>query len=139
MASFPFFRFPYNNYYYHYYPPYNLNNRNVTYNKENLSNNLENTSNNQEDLQHMELVTENSDRFNEHRKEHKKIPPKHNSFANINFNNLLTSNLEEPIIEILGISLYLDDISIIGLLFFLYTEGVQDEILFITLILLLLT
>lgn len=47
MASFPFFRFPYNNYYYHYYPPYNLNNRNVLIIKKNLSNNLENTSNNQ--------------------------------------------------------------------------------------------
>lgn len=69
----------------------------------------------------------------------KKIPSKHNSFANINFSNLFSSNREEPIIEILGISLFFDDIIILALLFFLYQEGVQDEILFITLILLLLS
>ena len=45
---------------------------------------------------------------------------------------------EEPILEILGIKLYFDDILIIGLLFFLYNEGVKDEFLFISLILLLL-
>ncbi len=47
--------------------------------------------------------------------------------------------MEEPIFEILGIELYLDDIIILGLLFFLYQEGVQDEMLFIALILLLLS
>ncbi len=47
-------------------------------------------------------------------------------------------DIEKPIFEILGIELYLDDIIILGLLFFLYKEGVQDEMLFIALILLLL-
>lgn len=60
------------------------------------------------------------------------------SFGPINFKNPLFSDIEEPIFEILGIHLYLDDIIIIGLLFFLYNEGVQDEMLFIALILLLL-
>lgn len=41
--------------------------------------------------------------------------------------------------EIMGIKLYFDDILIICLLFFLYTEDVQDEWLFIALILLLLS
>ncbi len=68
----------------------------------------------------------------------KRISPKRNSFANLNFSNLFSSNLEEPILEILGIKLYFDDILIIGLLFFLYNEGVKDEFLFIILILLLL-
>lgn len=68
----------------------------------------------------------------------KRISPKRNSFANLNFSNLFSSNLEEPILEILGIKLFFDDILIIGLLFFLYNEGVKDEFLFITLILLLL-
>ena len=40
--------------------------------------------------------------------------------------------------EILGIKLYFDDLLLICLIFFLYTEGVQDQILFIALILLLL-
>jgi hypothetical protein len=49
------------------------------------------------------------------------------------------SNIEEPLFEVLGIKLYLDDIIIICLLFFLYQEGVQDEMLYISLILLLLS
>ena len=70
--------------------------------------------------------------------EEKRISPKRNSFAGFNFSNLLSSNLEEPILEILGIKLFFDDILIIGLLFFLYSEGVKDDLLFIVLILLLL-
>ena len=46
---------------------------------------------------------------------------------------------EEPFWDILGIKLYLDDLIILCLLFFLYQEGVKDEILFISLILLLLS
>lgn len=60
------------------------------------------------------------------------------SFGPINFKNPFFNDIEEPIFEILGIQLYLDDIIILGLLFFLYQEGVQDEMLYIALILLLL-
>ena len=49
------------------------------------------------------------------------------------------SDIEQPIIEILGIKLYQDDLIILGLLFFLYKEEVKDESLFISLILLLLS
>ena len=45
----------------------------------------------------------------------------------------------EPFFEILGIKLYFDDIIIICILFFLYNEKVNDEGLFICLILLLLS
>lgn len=41
--------------------------------------------------------------------------------------------------EIMGIKLYFDDILLICLIFFLYSEGVQDEMLFIALVLLLLS
>jgi len=41
--------------------------------------------------------------------------------------------------EIFGIKLYFDDILLICLIFFLYNEGVQDQFLFIALILLLLS
>lgn len=61
------------------------------------------------------------------------------SFGPVHFKNPLFNNIEEPIFEILGIQLYLDDIIILGLLFFLYQEGVQDEMLYIALILLLLS
>lgn len=50
---------------------------------------------------------------------------------------------EEPadaqLFEIFGIKLYFDDILLICLIFFLYNEGVKDQYLFISLILLLLT
>lgn len=45
----------------------------------------------------------------------------------------------EAFFEIFGLKLYFDDILIMCILFFLYTEKVQDEELFICLILLLLT
>ena len=46
---------------------------------------------------------------------------------------------ETHLFEILGIKLYFDDILLICLIFFLYNEGVQDQYLFIVLILLLLS
>ena len=48
-----------------------------------------------------------------------------------------SSDKECPIFEIFGIKLYLDDLIIIGLLFFLYQEKVNDEMLYIILFLLL--
>lgn len=60
------------------------------------------------------------------------------SFGPLRFKNPIFTDVEDPIFEILGIQLYLDDIIILGLLFFLYQEGVQDEMLFIALIMLLL-
>ena len=49
------------------------------------------------------------------------------------------SDNNSQVFNIMGITLYFDDILIVCLLFFLYSEGVQDEMLFISLILLLLS
>lgn len=46
---------------------------------------------------------------------------------------------DKPIFELFGIKLFFDDILIISLIFFLYNEGVKDQSLFISLILLLLS
>jgi len=46
---------------------------------------------------------------------------------------------EEPLFEILGIRLFYDDILLICLIFFLYSEGIQDTYLFLALVLLLLS
>ena len=62
-------------------------------------------------------------------------------------NNYLSSKKEDPInnessesfFEIFGLKLYFDDMIIICLLFILYTEKLQDDELFICLILLLLS
>ena len=104
----------YNNYY-RYYKPYIPKNNN-----NNEINNNETSSNNEK--------TESR---------YTKKTSRYNSFGPLNFKNPLFCDIEEPIFEIFGIELYLDDIIILGLLFFLYKEGVQDEMLFITLILLL--
>ena len=47
--------------------------------------------------------------------------------------------VQDEIFEIFGLKLYFDDILLICLIFFLYTEGVKDSYLFISLILLLLS
>ena len=44
---------------------------------------------------------------------------------------------DQAIFEIFGIKLYLDDLIIFGLLFFLYQQNVQDEMLYMILFLLL--
>lgn len=57
-------------------------------------------------------------------------------------NNLLgfLPNLEDfEYFEIFGIKLYLDDVIIICMLIFLYNEGVKDQFLFISLVMLLLS
>ena len=45
----------------------------------------------------------------------------------------------EPIFEIFGIQLFYDDILLICLIFFLYSEGIQDHYLFFALVWLLLS
>ena len=53
--------------------------------------------------------------------------------------NIENSEASEAFFEIFGLKLYFDDVLIMCILFFLYTEKVHDDELFICLILLLLT
>lgn len=130
MANFPFYPFSYHNYY-NYYPRKRTNNY---YNSYNQDSNI-----NRNEVKDTNKSTDNNVNNNENKqKRYIKRSSKNTSFANININGLLQSDLENPIIEILGIKLYLDDLIIISLLFFLYKEDVHDEILFGILILLLL-
>ena len=46
---------------------------------------------------------------------------------------------KDPFFEIFGLKLFFDDILLMCLIFFLYSEGVKDEMLFLALILLLLS
>lgn len=55
-----------------------------------------------------------------------------------NFNEISRYN-NNPIIEFAGFKLYLDDLLILGILLFLYEEGVKDNLLFLFLFFLLLT
>lgn len=54
-------------------------------------------------------------------------------------NSKKNNSKENYFFELFGLKLYFDDVLIICLLFFLYQEGVKDEELFISLILLLLS
>lgn len=49
------------------------------------------------------------------------------------------SNYENYFFELFGLKLYFDDVLLISLLFFLYEEGVKDNELFFSLVLLLLS
>lgn len=56
-----------------------------------------------------------------------------------NQTNSRSEQEESPFFELFGLKLYSDDILLICLIFFLYNEGVKDEGLFLSLIMLLLT
>lgn len=121
MASF------YNNYY-RYYRPY------PSTNFKNLSEVSTHPTNKDKAPYEKETSRDTSNQYDK-----QENSSRYYSFGPIHFKNPIFSNIEDPLFEILGIQLYLDDIIILGLLFFLYQEGVQDEMLYIALILLLLS
>ena len=132
MPIFPFFQYPYINRYY----------QKSIYNKH-INNELNNENSiNVNDKLSINIETNNIDKFNSDNCDNislnKNKSSRYTGFGPIHFQNPFSMNNEEPIIEILGISLYLDDIIILGLLFFLYQEGVKDYMLYLVLILLLL-
>ena len=130
MARFPFFGFPYQ------YPYYNRFYNNYKY--YNSSTNKNNIENNDADKELEEGPVQARDNNNSNRS-CSKISSKSNQFLPFSFNFTGFSDCDKPILEIMGIKLFLDDIIILGILFLLYKEEVKDEMLFIALILLLLS
>ena len=138
MFNLPFFNYPYNYSYYRNYNRYN------NYAKSHTSNYSTNTN--------ACASNTNNTSFNENHSTtsnfaHNSYPlqqePK-NSITNsdkisntINSRLSSSSNNDQAIFEILGIKLYLDDLIILGLLFFLYQQQVKDEMLYIILFMLL--
>lgn len=116
MPIFPFFQYPYNMN--RYYP------RNNIYSKKN---------------DYIDNINENDTSKNNELSSRQNKSSRYNDFGPIHFQNPFSMDSDEPIIEILGISLYLDDIIILALLFFLYQEGVKDYMLYLALIMLLLS
>lgn len=109
MFRFPFYNYPYNYQYYKYYNGYCKDNVQGLESEEEKRESIT-TSNSNEDSN-----TTNS-RFNP--------------------NN---SSSEQAIFEIFGLKLYLDDLIILCVLFFLYQQDVKDEMLYIILFLLLIS
>lgn len=71
--------------------------------------------------------------------ENKKESPVQEDNSNLGKKKENRNSSDSPFIEILGISLYFDDILLICLLLFLFEEGVDDQWLYIAIILLLLS
>lgn len=53
--------------------------------------------------------------------------------------NKSNNNNDNYLFDLFGLKLYTDDVLLVSLIYFLYSEGVKDESLFIVLILLLLS
>ncbi len=83
-------------------------------------------------------IKESGDTTHQNREySHEKKSSKYYHVGPIFINTNGFSNKEEPVLEISGQNLYLDDLIILSLLFFLYKEDVKDDMLFMLLILLL--
>lgn len=119
----PIFRYPffYNPNYSNYYNRYN----HPQFNKNTINNNYD-------------FVRENS-KFVLQEDSSKKIGDVHKENKNEQKNNSKEQSHENYFFELFGLKLYFDDILLICLIFFLYQEGVKDDELFISLILLLLS
>lgn len=127
----PLFRFP--------FYPYSRNYQKAPYHIANSISMDEQKSPNDNVYTHTE-IRENGDsnhQNKENRHEKKSSKYYHIGPIFINMNGL--SNKEEPVLEISGQKLYLDDLIILSLLFFLYKEDVKDDMLFMLLILLLVS
>ena len=68
--------------------------------------------------------------------QNKNIEEKNSITNSTEFSNTI-NDAEQAIFEIFGIKLFLDDLIILGLLFFLYREQVNDQLLYMILLLLL--
>lgn len=129
--------FPFSPFNYRFYPNYI--NRNRINNKKGQGRKTEEVIETKIDLENSEIKKEAENMDETNNRNYNKKRTSKNNFANFNISAILNSDINTPILEILGIKLYLDDLIIIGLLFFLYKEDVQDELLFFILILLLLS
>ena len=115
MYNYPYIGYPFNKNYYRYFNQkpnsdyYNSINKNTTYLSQSNSYSLNEKVSNNDDI----------------------------AYSTKRSNNEKKSNSEY--IDIFGIRLHFDDILLILLIYFLYSEGVKDFGLFITLILLLLS
>ena len=133
MPIFPFYQYPYMN---RYYSKNNVYSQENSYNKQvNIEANNLNKDNNTESDNFNNFSSEQASKHNYDQNK----SSRYSGFGPIHFQNPFDMDSDEPIIEILGISLYLDDIIILGLLFFLYQEGVKDYMLYLALIMLLLS
>lgn len=131
INNIPFFRFPFYTY------PHNYS-RNF-YHQQNAS--VKQTNQNSQansSLKNAQPTIHGNSKSSDNNISQKKSS-KYSSFGPIFINTNGFSNKEEPVLELSGFKLYLDDLIILSLLFFLYKEEVKDDMLFMLLILLLIS
>lgn len=126
MPKFPVFNFPY------YYPYYRNFNNYKYYPKNHKDSGI--FENSQVSDEHIE---KNSQSFQNCQKNPEPVAISENERRCQGDSGPLAS--EKPIFEIFGIKLYIDDILILCLLYFLYEENVKDDMLFMVLLLLLIS
>lgn len=163
IPHFPYLGFPYNwkysryGYHYPYYTYKNYShsskgttikpNNSTTYNNTNSYSNYNNNNsskisknynryNNNNNIRNNPNFGAKSNSFNDKAKMNDNCKEGSNNTSN---DNTSETRSDSPIFQLFGINLYFDDLLIIGLIWFLYNEGVKDEELFIALILLLLS
>lgn len=66
-------------------------------------------------------------------------PPKDDKSENFKQKNKSNQNTDKYLFDLFGLKIFSDDVLLISLIYFLYSEGVKDDGLFIVLILLLLS
>lgn len=125
----PFFRFPFSPYSRSYPPNYYHTPNSISMNTSKASN--DNPSAHTEIRKIGDGIYKDKENMNE------KKSSKYYHIGPIFLNTNGLSDKEEPLLEISGRKLYLDDLIILALLFFLYKEDVRDDMLFMLLILLL--
>lgn len=111
MFKFPFYGYPYNYNYYRYYNQ--LTNNNVS--------NQPTEPTNKEEGKHEDIKNQEKD----------------DQKSSITNSRKISNTTDQAIFEIFGIKLYLDDLIILGVLYFLYQQNVHDEMLYLILFLLL--
>lgn len=129
MYNMPFFGFPYYKNYYSraYFPRKNMNYRSSKYG--NVEQYKVNSSSFDE-----EQLNINRKMFND-----EKNSTTNNFSSTIHDNSRSCNDNSQAFINIFGMDLYSDDILILCILLSLYLEGVKDEMLFISLLLLLIS
>lgn len=111
---------------------------NYSNNPENISDKQNLSSIHEEDLGTTKDGIEKETNTN-HDKKSKEKSSKYTSFGPIFINTDGFFNKDEPLLNLSGLKIYLDDIIILALLYILYKEDVKDDILFISLVLLLIS
>lgn len=129
MPRFPAFNFPY------YYPYYRNFNNYKYYPKNPKDSRI--FENSQVSDEHIEKGPQNSNSSQNCQKNPEPVAISENEKRYQGDSEPLAS--EKPIFEMFGIKLYIDDILILCLLYFLYEENVKDDMLFMVLLLLLIS